>query len=121
MTPIETAKDFFGDVFYELVDYYFENGYAYCGPDAFALAMPHNIDTLMELNLNKKLDKRDCWLVQYVSGDINRLLDLLSNLPFEYEHIVFERDDEDVRFTEENRYRVYNTKRLTEKLNGKRR
>jgi hypothetical protein len=119
MSPVETAKEFFGGVFYEIVDYFFENGFAYCGPDAFALAMPHSVNSLMGLDLNNNVDICDCWLVQYVAGDLSRLLALLNGLPQQYEFIVFERDDEDIRFTPENKYKVYKTNHLISKLERK--
>ena len=120
--PVDIAMDLFGpEPFYQLMDFYLQNGYIYSGEDAFAMAMPHSKDSLLGLNLNNKVDKLDCWLIQYVAGDLRRLLQLLDDLAFKPEWIVFERDDEDIRFSEENKYKVYNLKRLTEKLHGKRR
>ena len=121
MTPVSQAKELFGDIFMELCDYYFENGYLYSGADAFAMAIPHNIERLTGKPSKNKIDKCDCWLIQYVAGDIGRLLQLLDDLAFKPEWIAFERDEEDIRYTDEHRYKVYNLKRLTEKLNGKRR
>ena len=119
--PVEDALKLFGpEAFYQLMDFYLQNGYIYSGSDAFAMAMPHCKDQLLGRDVNKELDKCDCWLVQYVSGDMSRLLSLLSTLPYTFEWIVFERDEEDIRFSEENRYKAYNLKRLTEKLHGKR-
>jgi hypothetical protein len=120
MRPVDQALELFGERFYPLMDFYLQNGYIYSGADAFAMAMPHCKDQLLEGRVNKKLDKCDCWLVQYVSGDIRRLLKMLSDIDYDFEWIVFERDVADIRFSEENRYKAYNLKRLTEKLNGKR-
>jgi hypothetical protein len=119
--PIDQAKELFGSYFEELCDFYFENGYIYSGPDAFAIAVPHNKDSLLRPCANNKIDKCDCWLIQYVAGDMGRLLQLLDDLAFKPEWIVFERDDEDIRYSEEHKYKAYNLKRLTEKLHGKRR
>jgi hypothetical protein len=121
MNPAEQALELFGESFYQLMDYYLQNGYIYSGADAFALAMPHNKDSLLGLNPNNKVDKCDCWFIQYVAGDMGRLLQLLDQLTFKPEWIIFERDEEDIRYSEEHRYKVYNLKRLTEKLHGKRR
>ena len=119
--PVEQALDLFGpEAFYQLMDFYLQNGYIYSGGDAFAMAMPHCKSQLLGQDANKELDKCDCWLVQYVAGDMSRLLTLLNDLPHKFEWIVFERDEEDIRFSEEDRYKVYNLKRLTEKLHGKR-
>ena len=109
--PVDQAREWFGGSFHELCDYYFDNGYLYSGADAFAMAMPHSKASLMEQDINKELDKCDCWYVQYVAGDLKRLLEQLNSLPFDFEWIVFNRDDGD--------YRACNLKRMTEKLNGK--
>jgi hypothetical protein len=119
--PVEQAMDLFGpEPFYQLVDYYLQNGYIYSGEDAFAMAIPHRKGLLISTEGENKVDKCDCWLIQYVAGDLGRLLQLLDDLTFKPEWIVFERDDEDIRYSEQNKYKAYNLKRLTEKLHGKR-
>jgi len=105
--PIDQAKECYGSNFFEIVDDLMERGYVYSGADAFAMAMPHSRAVLMEPNLNKDLDKCDCWFIQYVSGDIKRLLDILDNLPLKFEWIVFNRRD--------GKYKEYNLERLNEK------
>ena len=111
MKPLDHAKDWFGSTFYEILDYYLDRGYVYSGPEAFGMALPHNKDLLMRSGLNKELDKCDCWYIQYVAGDIGRLLQLLSDLPHDFKWIVFNRDDGD--------YKAYDLKKLMEKFNGK--
>ena len=95
MTPAEHARKAYGNSLPELMDYYMDNGYIYSGPDAFALAMPHSTKILLGQDTNKTVDKCDCWFVQYASGDLRRLMEMLNKVPIKLEYIVFARDDGD--------------------------
>jgi len=118
-TPYEEAKWCFGEFFDAEVEYYMQNGFVYSGSDAFAMAIPHSSSSLMGQNLNKEIDMCDCWFVQFVSGRLDRLIQLLDGLPYDFDKIVFERDDEDIRFSEEHRYKCYDLSRLRERIHGK--
>ena len=108
MTPVEQALEEYGQSLYELLDHYLQNGYIYSGPDAFAMVMLHSRATLLGVQMDKELDKCDCWFVQYVSGDLVRLMALLNELPHKMKWIVFNRND--------GPYRVYDLEKFNEKI-----
>jgi hypothetical protein len=40
--PVDKALELFGpEAFYQLMDFYLQNGYIYSGSDAFAMEIPH--------------------------------------------------------------------------------
>lgn len=88
MRPALQAFTHFGSKFDETVAWYLLNGYFYSGPELFVLACKHSRDALIENREINKLDNLDCWYIQYVSGEIKRLFDLI---PEEKEWVVFER------------------------------
>ena len=96
-----------------------EHGFVYSGIDAFAMAMPHCVDLLMGRNLNNNVDKCDCWFIQFVSGRLERLMDLLEGLPYKFEYVVFEKDNAETRHGDESKYKVYKIEKLKERINGK--
>ena len=107
MTPAQRAQEFLGEESYSIMDQHLDYGFIYSGSDAFALAMPHSVDLLLRPDLNKKVDKCDCWFVQYVTGDLKRLFQLLDETPHDFKYIVYGRNNKD--------YKVYEL----EKLHGK--
>ena len=121
MKPYEKAREVWDNPehFYAMLDGYMEHGFIYSGDDAFAMAMPHCVDLLMKQNLNNNVDKRDCWFVQYVTGSLERLMDLLEGLPNDFKWVVFERDDIENRHSDETKYKVYEIERLKRKVHGK--
>ena len=88
MNPALQAHTHFGDRFDEVVAWYMLNGYVYAGEDLFVLAQKHNKNALIERKEIKELDILDCWYIQYVSGEMVRLFDIV---PEEKEWVVFER------------------------------
>jgi hypothetical protein len=86
--PVIQAHTHFGVDFDEVIAWYMLNGYIYSGDDLFVLACKHNKDAVIRDREIKELDKLDCWYIQYASGDLKRLFELV---PEEKEWVVFER------------------------------
>lgn len=87
--PIQKAAILYGNNLPELIGWYLDNGFIYSGSDLFFMATKHNHDRLINKEELNKLDKVDCWYVQYVAGNISRIFDIC---PEELEWIVFERE-----------------------------
>jgi len=87
-TNFRIAKAYFGADFDRVLAWYLEFGYVYSGKEIFVLACIHNKNSILERKLNNVLDFCDCWYIQYVSGDIKRLFEIM---PEEKEWAVFER------------------------------
>lgn len=104
MTMVEKAKAYFGKDFNDRVAWYLEHGAVYSDERLFVLACIHSKDGLMSGKENKKLDKRDCWYIQYASGDIKRLFEIM---PEEKQWAVFDR---------RGKLRCYNLDKIRKKL-----
>lgn len=102
----QRMKDYFGDNYLEILEYYFLNGYVYSDNRLLILAIPHNKDNI--LNNNNDLDFCDCWYVQYASGDLKRAFEIM---PYEMEWLVFDRGDSKPN-------KVYNLNKIRDKING---
>ena len=85
---IKQAQAFFGDKFDAVFSWYLENGVVYSDSKLFVMACKHNRDMLLERNVEKVLDFEDSWYIQYVSGDLKRLFEIM---PEEMEWAIFER------------------------------
>jgi hypothetical protein len=100
------AQAFFGDNFSALLLWYVENGVVYSDETLFVMAIKHNKEMLLERNNEKVLDFTDSWYIQYVSGDIKRLFEIM---PEEKEWAIFERHENEAP-------RCYNLNRIRKKL-----
>lgn len=85
---VAKARAYFGKDFHRVLEWYLEFGYVYSGKELFVLACIHNKEQILSRKPNKELDKLDCWYIQYVSGDIKRLFEIV---PEEKEWAIFER------------------------------
>jgi hypothetical protein len=103
---IKQAQAFFGDKFDAAFSWYLENGVVYSDSKLFVMACKHNRDMLLERNVEKVLDFEDSWYIQYVSGDLKRLFEIM---PEEMEWAIFERREDEPP-------RCYNLKRIRRKL-----
>jgi len=100
------AQAFFGDDFERVLLWYIENGVVYSDETLFVMACKHNKDALLERNNEKVLDFTDSWYIQYVSGDIKRLFEIM---PEEKEWAIFERKENEPP-------RCYKLSRIRKKL-----
>jgi hypothetical protein len=103
---ITDAKAYFGEGFDEMLGWYLENGVVYSDPTLFVMAIRLNKGDAMERKTTKDLDKLDAWYVQYASGNIKRLFQIM---PEELEWAIFERH-------EGEKPRCYNLNRIRRKL-----
>ena len=55
----------------------------------FAMFTMHNKNRL-EKNIEKELDKVDCWFVHYAAGDVERLFEIC---PYELTWVAFDRGE----------------------------
>ncbi len=72
-TPIQMAKDRYGNELEELIRHYSAEGVVYSDNRLFVMAIMHNKELLEGKNSEKELDKLDCWYVHYAAGDIKRV------------------------------------------------
>jgi hypothetical protein len=100
------ARVFFGAEFDEIVGWYMENGVIYSDQTLFVMACKHNRNLLLERNVEKDLDIYDAWYIQYVSGSIKRLFEIM---PEELEWVIFERHEGEAP-------RCYKLNRIRKKL-----
>ena len=105
---IQEAKDFLGESYDTLLDWYLRHGYVYKDEHMFVMFCEHSKDYFLGKNLEKPVDKWDAWLVGFFAGDINHLAQMMGN---KHEWIIFERANRG--------YKVYNLERLRRKFNGK--
>ena len=103
---IEEAKAYFGEGFDEMLAFYLENGVVYSDSELFVLGIRLNKDDALERKTTKDLDKLDAWYVQYASGNIKRLFQIM---PEELEWAIFERHEGEAP-------RCYNLNRIRRKL-----
>ena len=100
---LSQAEAFYGDKFDAILRWYMKNGVVYSDSSLFVMAIKHNKEMLLERNSKKVLDFTDSWYIQYVSGDIKRLFEIM---PEEKEWAIFERhEDEPPRCYKLNRIR----------------
>lgn len=96
-------KDYFGSNYFEIINYYGEHGYIYSDNQLLLLAMPHNIENLIN---EKQLDTCNCWYVHYASGNLKRAFEIM---PYELEWVAFERGDD-------KPIKKYNLKKLRKRI-----
>ena len=107
LTPLQDAKAFFGEVrFDEMLAFYFKNGVVYSDKELFVLGIMLNKEDALARKTTNNLDKLDAWYVQYASGNIKRLFQIM---PEEMEWAIFERH-------EGEKPRCYNLNRIRRKL-----
>jgi hypothetical protein len=103
---VDKARIYYGTEFDEMLGWYLANGVVYNDKDLFVLAIRLNKDDALARKTTKDLDKLDAWYVQYASGNIKRLFQIM---PEELEWAIFERH-------EGEKPRCYNLNRIRRKL-----
>jgi hypothetical protein len=105
-TAVGQARIYFGTGFDDMLTYYLAHGVVYSDKDLFVMATRLNKHKVMERKETIYLDKLDAWYVQYASGNINRLFEIM---PEELEWAIFERHLNE-------KPRCYNLSRIRRKL-----
>lgn len=106
LAPLEDARAYYGAGFDEMLAFYLVNGLIYSDKELFVLGIMLNKDKVMERKDTNNLDKLDAWYVQYASGNIKRLFQIM---PKELEWAIFERH-------EGEKPRCYNLNRIQRKI-----
>jgi hypothetical protein len=88
LRPVEEARVYFGEGFDETLLFYLENGVVYSDDELFVFGIKLNKSKVLERKDTNNLDKLDAWYVQYASGNIKRLFQIM---PEELEWAIFER------------------------------
>lgn len=103
--PIEAAKEFYGEQFDAQLEDLMSKWYVYSDPTLFVMAYPYSTECLARGEMDKMVDKPDCWFIHFFSGDMMRLFEIA---PMQFPHVAFQRNN--------GRVKVYDVDKIKKKL-----